>query len=234
MWGGGVAQVRQHEMEMAVICVRMKKFLQGSLVITTVSLAACAPATTLNSYVDANLSKASLSNGGITVLPLLLGEGVKDVNVPELRRELSRRTGESIKKYFPTAQVTPSETTLAIFEEKKLLDDYNTTAIVFDKTGSLKSDVLVKLTGATGNRYVILPYLQSATTSVSVGLYGVRSYTHNASFSMVIWDKEQQKTVYEGSGSHSASPGFFKQVNILDAAYGAFDKAGEKLTRDIK
>lgn len=209
----------------------MKKLIILSL---GVAITACAPATTIQSYVDSSLTKASLSSGGITVLPLLLGEGVKDANIPELRRELSRRTGESIKKFFPSAKVISSDQTNAVLSSGSLLDEYNSAANVFDKTSNLKPDILNKITDATATRYVILPYLQTAYSTTTVGAYGIRNITYTSAFSMIIWDKQQGKTVYEGSGSSSLSPTLLKRVNILDAAYQAFDNAGEKISRDIR
>lgn len=199
-----------------------------------VLITSCAPATTIKSYVDASLTKASLSAGGITVLPLLLGEDVKDANIPELRRELSRRTGESIKSFFPSAKVVSADHTIAILSTGTLLDEYNSAANIFDKTGNLKSDVLNKITDSSGTRYVILPYLQTAYSTTTVGAYGIRNTSYTAAFSMVLWDKQQGKTVYEGSGTSTLYGTLIKPVNILDAAYKAFDNAGAKISQDIK
>ena len=197
-------------------------------------ITACAPATTIKSYVDSSLTKASLSSGGITVLPLLLGEDVKDANIPELRRELSRRTGESIKKFFPSAKVVSADQTSAILSKGTLLDEYNSAANVFDKTSNLKPDILNKITDASATRYIILPYLQTAYSTTTIGAYGIRNTSYTAAFSMIIWDKQQGKTVYEGSGKAELYSGLLKSTNILDAAYEAFDNAGVKISRDIK
>lgn len=209
----------------------MKKLVLLSL---GVFITSCAPATTIKSYVDSSLTKVSLSSGGITVLPLLLGEDVKDANIPELRRELSRRTGESIKNFFPSAKVTSSDQTVVILSTGTLLDEYNTAANVFDKTGNLKPDVLAKITDVSGTRYVVLPYLQTAYSTTTVGAYGIRNTSYTSAFSMVIWDKQQSKTVYEGSGTATLYATLLKPLNIVDAAYKAFDNAGEKISRDIK
>lgn len=209
----------------------MKKLILLALGVVATS---CAPATTIQSYVDSSLTKASLSSGGITVLPLLLGEDVKDANIPELRRELSRRTGESIKTFFPSAKVVGADQTSSVLSSGSLLDEYNSAANVFDKTSNLKPDILNKITDITGTRYVILPYLQTAYSTTTIGAYGIRNTTYTSAFSMVIWDKKQGKTVYEGSGSATLYPTLLKPVNILDAAYKAFDNAGAKVSQDIK
>lgn len=213
----------------------MEGFVKKFLVLGFgVLLASCAPATTVKSYVDSSLTKASLSSGGITVLPLLLGEGVKEANIPELRRELSKRTGDSIKTFFPSAKVVPLEQTLSILNNGTLLDEYNAAANIFDTTGNLKADIMNKITDASGTEYAILPYLQSAYSTTVVGGYGIRTTTYTAAFSMVIWDKKQQKTVYEGSGTASITPTLLKPANILDTTYKAFDNAGAKISIDIK
>ena len=155
-------------------------------VLSVLTLSACAPATTVNSYVDASLSKASITQGGITVLPLLLGSSVKDANVPELRRELSRRTGTSIKTIFPSAKVISAEETNDIIEKGQLLDSFSAAAAAFDSTGLLKSDVLNKISDASGTRYIILPYLQNTNALSTAGSFGIITTSYSASFSMVI------------------------------------------------
>ncbi|GGM22621.1 hypothetical protein [Deinococcus aerophilus] len=198
-----------------------------------VFLAACAPATTVKTYVDSTLTKATVTSGGITVLPLLLSTSVKDANVPELRRELAKRTGDSVQKYFPQTKIVGYEETLSALESENLMDGFTSTANTFDTTGILKSDTLVKLLAKTNTRYAILPYLQSASTLITgAGIYTSRSF--NASFSMVIWDSVKGSVVYEGSGKASQIASMFKNNNILDTTYEAFDNAGKKLMSDLK
>lgn len=203
-------------------------------VLSVLTLSACAPVTTVNSYVDASLSKASITQGGITVLPLLLGSSVKDANVPELRRELSRRTGTSIKTIFPSAKVISAEETNDIIEKGQLLDSFSAAAAAFDSTGLLKSDVLNKISDASGTRYIILPYLQNTNALSTAGSFGIITTSYSASFSMVIWDKQAQKSVYEGSGKATVFSNLFDRKNVLDAAYEAFGNAGVKIAADIK
>lgn len=208
----------------------MRKFLVLAPVLL---LAACAPATTIKTYVDPGLNKSVIAQGGITVLPLLLGAAVKDANIPELRRELAKRTGDSVQKYFPTANIVRVEQTVSALESENLVDGFTSTANTFDTTGVLRSDTLVKLLAKTGTRFAILPYLQSTAIVISGGgIYTTRSY--DAAFSMVIWDKELGKVVYEGSGRATKFASLFQQTNILDSAYAAFDNAGSKLSVDLK
>lgn len=208
----------------------MKKIL---LLATTVALAACAPATTIKTYVDPDFNKAALAAGGVTVLPLLLGTAVKDANIPELRRELGKRTGDSVQSFFPTAKIVRLEQTVSTLESENLMDGFTSTANAFDTTGILKSDTLTKLLEKTGTRYAILPYLQS-TSAVTTGGGIYASTVYSSSFSMVIWDKVKGTTVYEGSGRGSKTAGLFSQGNILDATYSAFDAAGAKLVSDLR
>lgn len=197
------------------------------------ALSACAPATTLKTYVDADLNKSAVMQGGVTILPVLLGSAVKDANIPELRRELANRTGASVKAFFPGAKIVTFDQTVNVLEADGLMDGFTTTANTFDTTGILKGDVIAKLLAKTETRFALLPYLQSTSaTRTGAGIY--TSVSFNASFSMVIWDKEKNKVVYEGSGSATKSPGFFNSVNILDATYAAFDNAGSKLVKDLK
>lgn len=208
----------------------MKKSL---LLITAIALASCAPATTIKTYVDPEFNKAALGAGGVTVLPLLLGAAVKDANIPELRRELAKKTGDSVQNFFPTAKIVRLEQTLAFLESENLMDGFTSTASSFDVTGILKADTLTKLLNKTETRYAILPYLQSTSAIVSGGgIYTTTTY--NASFSLVIWDKVKGSTVYEGSGRGLVSAGVFSRGNILDATYSAFDNAGKKLVSDLR
>ena len=54
----------------------MKRILFSGAILAA-SLIACAPATTVKAYVDPSLTDASITAGGITVLPLLLSASVK-------------------------------------------------------------------------------------------------------------------------------------------------------------
>ena len=203
------------------------------IVLLSISLAACAPSTMVRTYVDSSLTKASLTAGGITILPLLLSSNVKDANVPEIRRELSRRTSDSVKRIFPSANLVDSEKTLDIIQKNNYLEDFTATSVSFDATGSLRSDVLSKISDISKTRYVLLPYLQTAySTTTSNGIYSTTTFV--SSFSLVIWDKMQQKSVYEGTGKGTAISGLFANKNILDAAYAAFDDAGSKINADIQ
>lgn len=196
-------------------------------------LVACAPATTVQTYVDPDLNRATIAQGGITVLPVLLGAAVKDANIPELRRELAKRTGDSVQNYFPTAKIVRFEQTVSTLEAEGLMDGFTSTATGFDTTGVLRSDTLTKLLDKTQTRFAILPYLQG-TSAMSSGSGMYTTITYNAAFSMVIWDKNKGKVVYEGSGKGSRVAGLFSQGNILDATYTAFDNAGKKLASDLK
>ncbi|WP_309572279.1 hypothetical protein, partial [Deinococcus sp.] len=94
---------------------------------TAVALASCAPATTIKTYVDPDFNKAALGAGGVTVLPLLLGTAVKDANIPELRRELAKRTGDSVQHFFPTAKMVRLEQTISSLESEGLMDGFTST-----------------------------------------------------------------------------------------------------------
>lgn len=196
-------------------------------------VSACAPSTTIQSYVDPSLSRQAITEGGVTVLPVLLGINVKDANVPELRRELGKRTGESILKFFPSARVVGIEQTLNVLDSNNLLDSYTSAADAFDKTGLLRTETMNQITNHSNTRYVILPYLQNTSITVTAGFL-TNATTYTATFSLVLWDRVAQKTVYEGSGKGEIIKNLFNNPNILDAAYLAFENAGTKLTKDIK
>lgn len=198
-----------------------------------IGISACAPAATIKTYVDPDLNRGVIAQGGVTVLPVLLGSAVKDANIPELRRELANRTGVSVQAFFPTAKIVKFEQTVSTLESEGLMDGFTSTANTFDTTGILKSDTLSKLLAKTETRFAILPYLQSTSaTRTGGGIY--TTITYDAAFSMVIWDKDRNKVVYEGSGIASRVAGLFSGANILDATYAAFDNAGKKLISDLK
>jgi hypothetical protein len=211
----------------------LKKFSFLPSLFTLLTLAACAPATLVQTFVDPSLTRSAINAGGLTILPISLGSQVKDVNLPELRRQLSQRVGQAINSFFVDAKTVPIERTLEVLEKGNLLDNYAATSTAFDQTGLLRAQTIDQITTATGTRYAVFPYLQSASQTLnSSGLFS--SLTSTATFSIVLWDKVSQKSVFEGTASGGASRGLFGGGLIIDAIYAASDNAIAKLKASIK
>jgi hypothetical protein len=201
--------------------------------LTLVMLAACAPATVIQTFVDPSLTRSAIHSGGLTILPVSLGSQVKDANLPELRRQLSQRVGQAINNLFSDAKTVPIERTLEVLEKGNLLDNYAAASVAFDQTGLLRAQTLDQITTATETRYAVFPYLQSASQTVSSNGF-FSSINSTATFSIVLWDKVSQKSVFEGTASGGASRGLFGGGLIIDAIYAASDNAIAKLKTSIK
>jgi hypothetical protein len=196
-------------------------------------LGACVPATTLQAYIEPTLTADEITAGGVVILPLGLGSAVQDANLPELRRQLSRRVGEQLEDVFLGAQVFGIDDTLVLLESGGLLDAYSEASRIFDQTGVLRAETMATIVEAAGVQFAAFPYLQSARVRESGFGFDFRRVS-SAVFTIVLWDGGRRRSVFEGSGAAEVSAGIFGGPGIIDAVYQASDRAVQRLSQGLR
>jgi hypothetical protein len=166
----------------------MKKVLLGLLV----ALAACTPAITPTNtpYLDRTLSRASVVQGGIAVMPVLLTqENSGNLNrvFPEVMGRISQQLGAAMQSRFDNTKIVPIETVLSLLGPNEDIIEYAEgfmlTTGTFQKTGLVKSSLVNAIATRAKTRFVILAMLQSI---------GVNSL----GFSTILWDSQDRKQVF--------------------------------------
>lgn len=198
------------------------------LALNLLLLVACVPATQIQMFVDPSFTASSVSAHGLTVMPTGLGQAVKAANLPELRRQLSQYVSESLAKNMADVKLRPLEQTFDDLQKANLLDSYASVLAAFEQTGLLNGTRMAELAKALNSRYLLIPYLQSARSET---IYAGLSTTinHSAVFTYIVWDAENSKSVFEGSGVGYGTTTIFGGRNIIDAIYEAVNSATAKL-----
>lgn len=216
-------------MKIAIKSVAQKVIIAGGLL----AFVACVPATQVQTFVDPSFTALSVSAHGLTVMPTGLGQAVKTANLPELRRQLSQYVSESLTKNMTDVKLRPLEQTFDDLQKANLLDSYASVLTAFEQTGLLNGTRMAELAKALNSRYLLIPYLQSARSETT---YAGLSTTvnHSAVFTYIVWDAENSKSVFEGSGVGYGTTTIFGGRNIIDTIYEAVASATAKLIGAVR
>lgn len=163
-------------------------------------------------YISPNLTKSSLNNMGLALLPIVAGSGVEGYRRPF--GEAMNAVGDSILTNFMTWNIT-----LDKINNANLVSEYNSAIQAYQETGIIDRTILQKLSGATGTNYFFFVKLSPPTADrkLTYGLGGLTTTeTKSVSAFGLIWSASDGDVVWEGEATANVTTGDYTYTKETD------------------
>ncbi|MFX0140687.1 MAG: hypothetical protein ACFFDN_44015 [Candidatus Hodarchaeota archaeon] len=183
-------------------------------IISLIVLIGCA---TYKPFMAPGFSGSKLTEGGVAVFPVLVGEGSTSVpGIESYLRGAGEELANSLRKSQPSLKVVGPTEVSAALAKSGLVDDFAKLKQTFQMTGMLDSESAKKIVEPLQIKYFMLSSINS--------LFAKDKSTAGAQMSAKIFDSAEGQMVFETLGSG-------EEISIFGGP--PYEKAVKKATQSI-
>ncbi len=184
------------------------------LSILALAFVSCAPVTLIRANIEADFTRASVTKFGIVAAPMQVRNFLSIITLDQ-RDRMDARTGATLQALFGPGARGRDET-LEAAKSKNLDGDLLAAMNQYDLQGTLRHETLDAVLDAVGARYMVLPRMQYAGTSIG-GWFIFTTIDSSATVNLLVYDRVGQRVVTDIITNGYASRGLFGG-GLLDAA----------------